>query len=112
MGPVLDEVVGPDMVGPARLRPDAGAVIEPETAPLGLLPGDLQPLPPPALRAIPPGSLDPLSIDRPALGPGVQVRGHVGVQGTAKEGLEGRATLFPRELELCHAHLGEGVVRP
>ena len=62
MGPVLDEVVRPDMVGPARLQPDAGAVSEPETAPLGLLPGDLQPLPPP-------DPLDPLGVDPPALGP-------------------------------------------
>ncbi len=62
MGPVLDEVVGPDMVGPARPQPDTGAVIEPETAPLGLLPGDLQPLPPP-------DPLDPLGVDPPALGP-------------------------------------------
>jgi hypothetical protein len=61
MGPVLNEIVGPDMVRPARPQPDAGAISEPETAPLGLLPGDLQPLPSPY-------ALDPLGIDPPTLG--------------------------------------------
>ena len=49
MGPVLDEIVGPDMVRPARSQPDTGAVIEPEAAPLGLLPGGLSA--PPAARS-------------------------------------------------------------
>ena len=62
VGPVLYEVVGPNMIDPARPQPNAGAVREPETAPLGVLVGDLQPLPSP-------DPLDPLGIDPPALGP-------------------------------------------
>lgn len=60
MGPVLDEVIGPDMVRPARPQPDTGTVSEPETAPLGLLPGDFQPLPSP-------NALDPLRVDTPVI---------------------------------------------
>ena len=40
-------------------QPDAGAVVEPEPAPLGLFAGHLQPL-------APPQALDPLVIDLPA----------------------------------------------
>ena len=35
MDPVLDQIVGPNMVRPARPQPDTGAVIEPETASFG-----------------------------------------------------------------------------
>ena len=44
MGPVRDEIVGPDMVGPFRPQTDTRAVIEPEPASLGLLRWNLQPL--------------------------------------------------------------------
>ena len=44
MGPILDEVIGPDMVGMLGPEPDAGSVIEPEPPALGLLVGNLQPL--------------------------------------------------------------------
>jgi hypothetical protein len=47
MRPAFDEVVRPDMVGPTGAKPDAGAVVQPQPAALGLLLGDLQPLPPP-----------------------------------------------------------------
>jgi len=59
MGAVLDEVVGPDVVRPLRAEPDAGAVIEPETAPLCLSRGDFQPF-------APPDPLDPLVVHLPA----------------------------------------------
>ena len=59
MGPVMHEVIGPDMVGPLCAQPDAGAVVEPQTAPLRLLAGHLQPL-------APPQALDPLVVDQPA----------------------------------------------
>ena len=62
MGAILDEVVGPDVVGPAGPETDAGSVIEPEPAPLGLLLGNLQPLPPP-------DALNPLGVHMPAFGP-------------------------------------------
>ena len=45
--PVMDEVVGPDMVRPIGAQPDAGAVVEPQTPSLGLFLGHLQPLAPP-----------------------------------------------------------------
>ena len=40
----LNEVVGPDMVWPARPQSDARSTVEPEPALLGLLGWDLQPL--------------------------------------------------------------------
>ena len=46
-------------------QPDAGAVVQPQTAPFGLLPGHFQPL-------APPQALDPLVVDLPA---GVTQRG-------------------------------------
>ncbi len=58
MGAVLDEVVGPDVVGPLRPQPDAGAVVEPEPALLRLLVRDLQPF-------APPDPLDPLRVHMP-----------------------------------------------
>ena len=59
MGAVLDEVVGPDVVGSLGAQADAGAVREPKTAAFGLLVGDLKPL---AL----PDPLDPAVTHRPA----------------------------------------------
>jgi hypothetical protein len=61
MGTVLDEVVGPDMVGVGifRPQPDAGPVRQPEPAPFGLLRRHFQPLPPP-------DPLGPLVVDPPA----------------------------------------------
>jgi hypothetical protein len=58
MGSVLDKVVGPDMVWALGAKPDAGAVIEPETAAFGLFLGNLQPL-------APPQPLDPLVVHPP-----------------------------------------------
>jgi hypothetical protein len=44
MGSVLDKVVGPDMVWALGTKPDAGAVIKPQTAAFGLFVGnDLSP---------------------------------------------------------------------
>lgn len=57
----LDEVIGPDMVGVLRPKPDARSVIQPETSSLRLLLGNLQPLPPP-------DALDAFGVHRPALG--------------------------------------------
>ena len=47
------------MVWVLRPQPDAGAVVEPEPAPLRLLLRNLQPLPPP-------DPLDPLAVHHPA----------------------------------------------
>ena len=41
VGPVMHEVIGPDMVRPLGAQPDAGSVDEPEPAPLRLLAGHL-----------------------------------------------------------------------
>lgn len=43
MRPILDKVIGPDMVRSLRPKTDARAVIQPETAPLTLLWWDLKP---------------------------------------------------------------------
>jgi len=65
VGAVLDEVVGPDVIAVLGPEADAGAVVEPEAAPLRLSGGDLQP------RASP-DPLDPLVIDEPP-GPAQQL---------------------------------------
>ena len=43
MGAILDQVVGPDVVGPAWPETDAGSAVEPEPAPRGLLLGTFSP---------------------------------------------------------------------
>ena len=62
---VCDEVVGPDMVGMLRPKPDAGVLIAPESPTPGLLVRNLQPL-------ASPDPLDPLVVDQPA-GPAQQL---------------------------------------
>ena len=59
MRAVLDEVVGPDVIAVLGPQPDARSVSEPQTAALGLLGRDLQPL-------ASPDPLDPLVVDEPA----------------------------------------------
>ena len=59
MGPALDEVVRPDMVGPLWPHTDALPVVEPKPSFLRLLLRDLQPLPPP-------DPFHPLHVHRPA----------------------------------------------
>ena len=59
VGPVLDEVVGPDVVRVLRPQTDARSVVQPEPALLRLPGRHLQPLPPP-------DPLDPLDVHRPA----------------------------------------------
>ena len=59
MGALLEEVVGPDVVGAFGPQPDARSVRQPEPSAFGLLPGDLQPL-------ASPNPLDPLVVDQPA----------------------------------------------
>lgn len=44
VGSVLDEVVGPNMVGMLRPQPDTGSVVKPESPALGLLLWNLEPL--------------------------------------------------------------------
>ncbi len=61
VGSGLDEVIGPDMVPPARPQADARSVIEPEPAAPGLLGRNLQPLPSP-------NALNPLVVHIPAFG--------------------------------------------
>ena len=59
IGPVMHEVIRPDMVRALGAQPDTGSVVEPEpAAPLRLLAGHLQPL-------APPQALDPLVVDQP-----------------------------------------------
>ena len=56
--PVLNEVVGPDVVAMLGPQPDARSVRKPEPSAFGLLPGDLQPL-------ASPDPLDTLVVDEP-----------------------------------------------
>src|SRR5699024_2614321 len=96
VGPALDEVTGPDMVGMLRPKPDARSGIQPEPALLRLLLGKLQPLPPPdpldavgvyrpgprpprrrdpaiAIAAIPGSEPDDVGGQRPFMGPAVRL---------------------------------------
>ena len=57
--PVLDEVVGPDVVRTFWSQTDTGAAGQPQPSPLGLLGGHLQPL-------APPDALHPLGVHQPA----------------------------------------------
>lgn len=60
MGPILDEVVRPDVVGPLlRAQAHARAVVQPEAAAFWWLLWDLQPLPSPDPQ-------HPLGVHRPA----------------------------------------------
>jgi hypothetical protein len=47
VGAFLDEVIGPDRVGPLGAQTDAGSVRKPDATLLGLFGRDLQPLAPP-----------------------------------------------------------------
>ena len=58
MGPILDKVVGPDVIAVFRPQPDARSVMQPQPPAFGLLLGNLQPL-------TPPNPLNPLVIDLP-----------------------------------------------
>ena len=59
MGAVLDEVVGPDVVAMLGPEPGAGAIVEPQAAPLRLLGRHLEPL-------ASPDPLAPLGVHNPA----------------------------------------------
>ena len=59
VGPVMNEVVGPDVVSPLRAQLDTRSVVEPQTTPFRLVSGHLQPL-------APPQPLNPLVVDLPA----------------------------------------------
>jgi hypothetical protein len=61
MGPILHEVIAPDVIGPFGSQPDAGSVRKPQTPSLGLFGRHLEPLPPP-------DPLDPPVVDNPAGG--------------------------------------------
>lgn len=56
---ILDEVVGPDMIGIFRPKPDACTVVQPQPTALGLSVRHFQPL-------TPPDTFDPLDIHDPA----------------------------------------------
>jgi hypothetical protein len=58
MGPILDEVVGPDVIAVLGPEADAGSVRQPEPSSFGLLLGNLQPL-------ASPDPLDTLVVDEP-----------------------------------------------
>jgi hypothetical protein len=106
MGAVLDEVVGPDMITLLRAQPNARSVGQPESAALGLLSWDLQPL-------ASPDTLDPLVVDYPARLP--QQFGDLAIAVAAvlpgKLNNIGRETLLvvttTRDLALCRAMLPE-----
>lgn len=59
MGPILDEVIGPDMVRAFRSEPDAGPVIQPRPGPLCLFLWDFEPF-------LSPDPLNPLVVHMPA----------------------------------------------
>jgi hypothetical protein len=59
MCPVLDEVIGPDVIAVLRPQTNAGSVRQPEAPSFWLLLWNLQPL-------TPPDPLDPLVVDEPA----------------------------------------------
>ena len=59
MGSPFDEVIGPDVIGPARPQPHAPAVVQPQAATLWMFGWDFQPL-------SPPDPLHPLGVHRPA----------------------------------------------
>jgi len=59
MGPIRDEVVGPDVVGTLGAQAHARAVVQPQAAAFWLSRGDFQPL-------LSPDPLDPLGVHRPA----------------------------------------------
>ena len=59
MGAILDEVIGPDMVGIFRSQPDARTVVQPEPASLRLPGRHLETL-------LTPDPLDALQVDQPA----------------------------------------------
>jgi hypothetical protein len=107
MGTVLDEVVGPDVVGALGAQPEAGPVREPEPAALGLPLGDLQPL-------ASPDPLDPLAVRDPA-GRGPQQLGDLAVAVAAvlpgeRDDVGGEPFLVvpaPRELAPRRAVLAE-----
>ncbi len=82
--PGEDEVVGPDMVRPARPNTDAGPVVQPQPPPFGLLHGNLQPL-------APPDALHPLVVDDPALAPEQRRNAAIAV-----------ATILARQPDDCH----------
>ena len=65
MGTLLDEIVGPDVIGALCSEPDARSVIHPQASALRLPGGDLQPL-------ASPDPLDPLVVNQPA-GPAQQL---------------------------------------
>ena len=60
MRALLNKVASPDVMAPARSKSDTGAVIQPETTPLGLLSRHLQPF-------SPPDPCHPFGIHMPAL---------------------------------------------
>jgi len=57
--PILDEIIGPHMVGVFRSQSDAGTVVQPQPTALWLLVRHFQPLPPP-------DALDPFDVHNPA----------------------------------------------
>lgn len=58
MRAIFDEVVGPHVIAVFCAQPNAGAIVQPQTAALRLFMRNLQPL-------APPNALDPLVIDTP-----------------------------------------------
>jgi hypothetical protein len=106
MRPILDEVVGPDVVRPLRSEPDAGAVCQPQSPFLGLLGWHLEPFPAP-------DPLDALDVHRPARGAqesrdlAVAVAAILPRQGDDVGGQRLLVVSAPRYLALCRAMLAE-----
>ena len=107
MGAVLDEVIGPDVIGPLGPETDAGAIALPDPAAFRLPSGDLQPF-------LPPDPFDPLVIDHPARGD-AQKSCHLPVAQPAMLPDQGHKVVrqllliftAPRDLALCRPVLAE-----
>jgi hypothetical protein len=111
VGPVLDEIVGPDVVRVLRPQPGAGSVVEPETALLGLPGRNFEPLPSPE-------PLDPLAVHHPASrleqrrDPAIAVAAVPGCKGDDLGG-QRRLIVGPsRRLALCGAMLPQNPAGP
>lgn len=111
LGTVLNEVVGPDVVGMLWPKPDAGSIVEPEPASLGLPGRHLQTL-------APPDPFDAFIVDDPARIPqqGRDLAIAVATIPARQFDEIDRELLFvvaaPRYLMLCRTVLPEGAADP